>query len=175
MSLELDPRDVYNLSSANVIIISESQFNMGVLFQTLSGLGFDNLEQCKRLETAKELMATRAFDLVIIEASQQSVDSYELVKWLRTETPPPSCFAPVIVTTAHIPQNSMSLALECGCDMVVKKPFTPTILLERIVWIGRPDRQFVFSDGYVGPQRPSAPTDVNADDMTQQIADDLFA
>lgn len=166
--------DHYNLASASVLLVCDCQFSMGILVQAMSGLGFLNLNQCKTAPVAKDLISGEAFDVIIVEASKRSTAGLELIKWLRTETPPPSCFAPVLITSAHTPQDAMAQAMDSGCDMIIKKPFTAGVLLDRIVWMGRPDRQFVFSDGYVGPERRTAQTDMLETNLQQQIADNFF-
>lgn len=44
-------------------------------------------------------------------------------------------------------------ARDCGAHYIVKKPLTPVVMLERILWIARESRPFIECDVYVGPER----------------------
>ena len=36
---------------------------------------------------------------------------------------------------------------------MIKKPIAPVVMLERIIWVSKSGRPFLFSDEYVGPDR----------------------
>ena len=44
-------------------------------------------------------------------------------------------------------------ARDCGGHIIVKKPFAPIVMLERIIWVAKEGRPFLFSGEYVGPDR----------------------
>jgi hypothetical protein len=44
-------------------------------------------------------------------------------------------------------------ARDCGSHITVKKPFSPLVLLERIIWVAKEGRPFLFTDRYTGPDR----------------------
>ena len=55
--------------------------------------------------------------------------------------------------TAHTPARDVVRARDCGGHIIVKKPFAPIVMLERIIWVAKEGRPFLFSDNYVGPDR----------------------
>jgi len=61
--------------------------------------------------------------------------------------------APVLMTTSHTPRSQISRARDCGANIIIKKPFPPITVLERIIWSSKEGRKFLFSDTYVGPDR----------------------
>jgi len=59
----------------------------------------------------------------------------------------------VLMTTSHTPRSQVSRARDCGANIIIKKPFPPITMLERIIWSSKEGRKFLFSDVYVGPDR----------------------
>ena len=47
----------------------------------------------------------------------------------------------------------MEKSRDCGANFVITRPFTPEILLQRIFWVAKDERQVVVADTYVGPAR----------------------
>ena len=75
------------------------------------------------------------------------------MRWLRRETPRPACLAPVIMLTGHAAPSKVKKSRDCGASFVVTKPLTPGVLLQRILWLARDEREFVEGAIYVGPDR----------------------
>jgi CheY-like chemotaxis protein len=59
----------------------------------------------------------------------------------------------VIMLTAHGEKEDVELARDAGVTEYVVKPFTAKTLFDRIVWLVENPRSFIFSKGYVGPER----------------------
>ena len=55
--------------------------------------------------------------------------------------------------TGHASASHVRKSRDCGASFVVTKPLTPTILLQRIVWLSTDEREFIESETYVGPDR----------------------
>ena len=81
------------------------------------------------------------------------MDGYDFVKWLRRETPSPMCATPVIMLTGHAASSKVIKSRDCGASFVVTKPLTPAVLLQRIRWLAKDEREFVQCESYVGPDR----------------------
>jgi len=75
------------------------------------------------------------------------------VQWLRRDTQEPNCYAPVLITTGHTPTGDIVRARDAGGHFIIKKPIAPIVLLERIIWVARAGRGFLFTGTYVGPDR----------------------
>ena len=57
------------------------------------------------------------------------------------------------MTASHIRRGRVAEARDCGANFVVTKPFSPTLLLERILWVARDSRPFLEVGDYLGPDR----------------------
>jgi CheY-like chemotaxis protein len=145
--------DRVNLARSTVLLVDHNQKSLDMLSSIFHGFGVK--QQIKRSSSAEavETIETRDVDLVLIDCSMPGMDGYDFTRWLRRETPAPMRYTPVILLTGHAAQSKVRKGRDCGASFVVTKPLTPTVLLERILWLGADERQFVESDGYVGPDR----------------------
>ncbi len=145
--------DRVNLARSSVLLVDHNQKSLDMLSSIFHGFGVK--QQIKRGSSAEavEVMETRDVDLVLIDCSMPGMDGYDFTRWLRRETPPPMRYTPVVLLTGHAATSKVHKGRDCGASFVVTKPLTPSVLLERILWLGADERQFVESDGYVGPDR----------------------
>lgn len=153
MALDPASRSRFNLEKATVLLLDDTPIGMSILVQIVTGLGAKKLHRCTSVEMAQEAAAKYELDLAIVDSMAQSGAGYDFVKWLRTEAQEPNCYTPVLLTTAHTPARDVVRARDCGGHFMIKKPFAPIVMLERIIWVAKEGRPFLFSNGYVGPDR----------------------
>jgi CheY-like chemotaxis protein len=151
----LDPasRARFNLERASVLLLDETPMGMSILVQIVTGLGAKNLHRCSSVDEAQTVVTEQLIDLAVVDSLAPSGGGYEFVRWLRTSKHDPNCYAPVMLTTSHTPARDVSRVRDCGGHIVVKKPIAPVVMLERILWMAKAKRPFVYADGYVGPDR----------------------
>lgn len=145
--------DRVNLARSTVLLVDHNQKSLDMLSSIFHGFGVKQQMKCGSTQDAVSIMQTRDVDLVLIDCSMPAMDGYDFTKWLRRETPPPIRYTPVILLTGHAAQSKVHKGRDCGASFVVTKPLTPTVLLQRILWLGADERQFVEADTYVGPDR----------------------
>lgn len=151
--MPIDLRHRRHLDEADVLLMEPSEHSLSILVQIVTTLGAKRLYRCKSLDEAREVASGQPVSLAIVDVCPPSMETYAFVRWMRRETPMPTCQAPLLLTSADIPSSHTQEIFSCGADALVRKPITPTGLIERIVWATRPDRQFVVTDTYVGPER----------------------
>lgn len=152
MALDVASRARFNLERAVVLLLDETQLGMSILVQIVTGLGAKNLYRCTSLEAAQEIAAQHEIDLCIVDALEGG-KGYDFVQWLRREASEPNCYVPVLITTAHTPTSDIVRARDCGGHFIIKKPIAPIVMLERIIWVAKAGRPFLFTGTYVGPDR----------------------
>ncbi|MGA0605840.1 response regulator transcription factor [Phenylobacterium sp. VNQ135] len=153
MSLDAASRARFNLDRAAVMLLDDTPLGMSILVQIVTGLGAKTLYRCTTVEQAQEVASNYELDLAIVDGMAPSGQGYDFVRWLRTEAKEPNCYTPVLVTTAHTPASDVVRARDCGGHIIIKKPIAPKVMLERILWVAKEGRPFLFSGGYVGPDR----------------------
>ncbi|MEO8114967.1 MAG: response regulator [Phenylobacterium sp.] len=153
MALDPASRARYNLEKASILLLDDTPLGMSILVSIVTGLGAKALYRCTTVEEAKVVATNHELDLAIIDGMPPSGAGYDFVKWLRTSTQEPNCYTPVLLTTSHTPAADVARARDCGSHIIIKKPYAPIIMLERIVWVAKEGRPFLFSGDYVGPDR----------------------
>jgi DNA-binding response OmpR family regulator len=153
MGLDPNSRARFNLKDASVLLLDETQLGMTILVQIVTGLGAKNLHRCSDIESARTAVENNQIDLAIVDSLAATGEGYDFVEWLRRDAGEPNCYTPVLMTTSHTPRSQISRARDCGANIIIKKPFPPITVLERIIWSSKEGRKFLFSDTYVGPDR----------------------
>ena len=142
-----------NLEKVEVLLVDDSVPSLNLLSQVLLGFGIGNLTRADSAKTAQTLLRERTFDLVISATNMAGVDGYELVKWLRRGALEANRYLAVILVSGHTPPSQVFKARDSGANFTVAKPISPKILLERILWSAKEERQFIECDSYLGPDR----------------------
>jgi len=153
MALDVASRARFNLERAAILLLDDTPMGMSILVQIVTGLGAKTLYRCGSVEQAQEVAAQYEIDLAIVDAMAPEGKGYDFVEWLRREAQEPNCYTPVLITTAHTPASDIVRARDCGGHFIIKKPIAPIVMLERIIWVAKAGRPFLFTGTYVGPDR----------------------
>lgn len=152
---------VFNLTDAVVMVADESPFSMEVTIQALQGFGVRVKYAVRTAAEAIEILKLHAIDLLLVDCE---MDGHQLVRWLRRSGLEPNACVPVIMTASHVRQSRVADVRDCGANFLVTKPFSPAVVLERIIWVARDNRPFLEAGDYSGPDRrfkASSPRDEN--------------
>jgi CheY-like chemotaxis protein len=153
MALDPASRARFNLERATILLLDDTPVGMSILVQIVTGLGAKQLYRCSNVEQAQEVAISHQIDLAIVDSLSPSGGGYDFVKWMRQSAAEPNCYTPVLVTTAHTPARDVTRARDCGGHILIKKPIAPVVMLERIIWVSKEGRTFLYSDDYIGPDR----------------------
>ncbi len=146
-------RSRFNLEKSSILLMDSTVLGMDILIQILTGFGAKAIHRCTSMSEGVEVCQKNDLDLIITDTVLQEGDGYEFVSWLRRSGPQNNRFVPVLMTASHTPRSQVMRARDCGAHFILAKPLTPTIMLERLLWVGREDRQFLACDSYAGPER----------------------
>jgi CheY-like chemotaxis protein len=163
VALDPNSRARFNLSKTVVLLLDPTPVGLEILTQILKGFGARQILRCSTVEDAKARVLEQQIDLMVVDTIAESGEGYEFVRWLRKGVPEPNRHAPVLLTAAHTRTSDVTSARDCGSHFIVTKPLAPIVVLERIIWIAREGRAFLFSDGYVGPDRRFGRQEVKTD------------
>jgi DNA-binding response OmpR family regulator len=141
-----------NLTRASVLVIDGSPHSLDLVVQILRGFGAENVARCSTLEEADKFARTKTFDLIVIDPGIEGGQGYTFISELR-HAASPNCHAPVVLTTGHVRRSDVARGRDTGANIVVAKPVSPNVLLQRIQWVARDKRPFVEVGKYIGPDR----------------------
>jgi CheY-like chemotaxis protein len=148
-----DPEAELNLGNARILLVYDNPRSMDILSGILLGFGARVIQRAPGVAEAQRMLQTRPFELVIADCDVAGSDGFDLVHWLRRSKNEDNAFTPVILVTGHTQITKVHKARDSGASFIVAKPVTPTVLLERILWVAHDPRSFVEVGAYIGPDR----------------------
>lgn len=167
-----------NLERATVLVLDDNGASLDILSQVVSGFGVKQLYRAETVADAQAFIRTKTFDLIISDVQMPVTDGIEFIEWLRREGGETNRYIPVILVTGHTRTSQIFKLRDAGSNYVVAKPITPKVLLERIFWVAREERQFIECDSFIGPDRrfkhegPPPGTDGRRkDDLPAEVGD----
>jgi DNA-binding response OmpR family regulator len=148
-----NPKGWINLERAKILLLEDQATALNIMTQIISAFGCQRFYRCGSVEEAKEVISTEELHLIFVNANLKESPAYDFINWLRTSNIQPNAFTPVIMVTGHTQRRNVERARDCGANIVLSKPVSPTSTLERIAIIAREKRPYVSCATYVGPDR----------------------
>ena len=143
-----------NLSKATVLLLQNNQAELDIMGQVFIGFGVRAIRKCLTLAEADDCIRSGVvFDLLIVDCDMPGGAGFDFVTRVRRMEDGDNRLAPIMLVSGHTIPSSITRARDCGANFVVAKPITPKVMFDRVMWLAREERQFVVSDGYVGPDR----------------------
>ena len=153
MARVASPTDRINLAHSSVLLVDHNQRSLDMLSSIFQGFGVREQTKCGSSTDAVRLVQTRSIDLILIDSAMPEMDGCDFTRWLRRETDAPLRHTPLIMLTGHAASSQVLKSRDCGASFVVTKPLTPSVLLQRILWLGVDERSFIECESYCGPDR----------------------
>lgn len=144
---------IFNLRRANVLVVDDCPFSLQLTSQVLLAFGVRARFQCRSAAEAEAILASEAVDLILADCDMPGKDGYQLVAELRRSGNELNAYCPAILLSSHTRRSKVLSARDCGANFIITKPLSPSLLLQRILWVARDPRSFLESPGYVGPDR----------------------
>jgi CheY-like chemotaxis protein len=151
--MALDPQIRINLDRSVVLLVEHNTQALEALNAMFRGFGVRKQFKCTSGSEAMHYIKTQEIDLIVTDASMPDMDGYDFIRWLRREAPEDRRFTPVIMLTGHAARSMVEKSRDSGANFVIARPFTPELLLQRVFWVAKDERQMVVSENYVGPDR----------------------
>lgn len=145
-------QDRMKLKGITTLVADSDSHALVILQQMMRGLGMDPPTVAHGGQEARTLLESKNFDLCLLEADLPDISAADLIRDLRRK-PPPLKFLPVIVITGYSHLRNVMAARDAGAHSVVKKPVSPQSLYDHIAWAAQPNRNFIETDTYIGPDR----------------------
>lgn len=140
-------------ANCTVLLIDDVRESLNLLTLVVKGFGFGQVLRSRSAEDAMRTLSRETVDLIVVDCAMPEMDGYDFVRWLRRDKETGARHVPVVMLAGHASADRILRGRDCGANYVVRKPITPALLLERIVWVSRERRSFVECATYVGPDR----------------------
>jgi DNA-binding response OmpR family regulator len=125
----------FNFSKASVVIVDRSVLSLKVLSGMLAGFGFRKVHRFETLREGIEHVKSGPVDLIFLDPDSYGSEAYDFVRWIRSERTGEIAMCPVIMVSGYTPIRQVTASRQCGADFVIAKPFSTTVMLERILWV----------------------------------------
>jgi CheY-like chemotaxis protein len=153
-AMKIDPGSQrFDFNGVKIMVVDDSSPSLDLISKVLLGFGVTDRVLCQTVSEASSKLSSQKFDLIIADAEMPDEDGFDLTRWLRSDRNGPNFTAPVLIASGYTPLSKVAQARDAGANLVVLKPVVPGILLSRIRWLAKAQRQFVESPGYCGPDR----------------------
>jgi CheY-like chemotaxis protein len=142
-----------NLSAFKVLLIDDNPQALDILSSVVKGFGVGSQIKCQSAIEGADIVKKQPLDLILVDCVMPEMDGCDFVRWLRRDSPEATRTMPVVMLTGHAAESTVQKSRDCGASFIVTKPLTPNVLLQRILWLGVDEREFITCETYVGPDR----------------------
>lgn len=147
------PSTRLGLKGVEPLIVDDNNQSLEVVSAILMGFGINKSTRCNSVAEARDALASRIFDVVIVDCEMPDEDGFDLVRHIRGNPNAGNFTVPILMMSAATPQTKVETGRDCGANFTIAKPVSPTVLLERLLWIAQSNRMFISDPGYAGPDR----------------------
>lgn len=137
----------FDFREAWVLMVDQSAGFMDIAAQMLRGFGFKKFDRFADLDRYSERRQELAPDLILIDPFPERDRALAFIESVRKREAVDGSSMLVIVVTSKPSAQVVTAARECGADYVVAKPFSPKVLLDRILWSANADAELEFATG----------------------------
>ena len=113
-----------------LLVVDDDENNRYTLTRRLRQQGYNNVVTAENGRRALDLLATRHFDLVLLDIMMPEMDGYEVLESIKAD--PKLRQIPTVVITALDEIDSVVRCIELGAEDYLTKPFNPTLLRARV-------------------------------------------
>jgi two-component system chemotaxis response regulator CheY len=134
------------IDSLNTLVIGAQRSSMLLTRSMLGMTGVKSVTGFENMMQALNHLISYEINLVMIDAECKPISGLKFVKVLRHSTTSPLCFIPVILTCSEPTPNYINLAMKMGAQHVLNRPFSTSMLRDRLLWILNDKRQMHLKD-----------------------------
>jgi CheY-like chemotaxis protein len=142
-----------DLRRMQILVVDDNSASRQVLSQILMGLRARSSQMVDSAREAREQLALRRYDLLVIDLEMPDEDGVSLTRFVRRTFDQPNYATPIIILSGAPSREKMLAARDAGANAVIRKPLAPAALAERIQWLASAAREFVRSESFCGPDR----------------------
>ena len=153
MGAALDLSARINLKRTSVLVLDSNPQSMDLIRRILNGFGVRAVHACQHVRDAERIFYDEALELVVIDPIFTDDSGFDFIRFMRREEASQNRCVAVIAALGHQTLGNVRRARDCGANVVVAKPLSPELLLQRIHWVARESRSFIVAPNYAGPDR----------------------
>ena len=146
----------YNFSDLGILILDDNDFAHSILRDILLSMKVKSIRHALNGADAFRAIKTDLPDIVIVDLLMAPINGFEFIKRVRAHGEDDVRHLPLLVVTAYSSMDYVTRARDIGAIEVLCKPISVAAVYDRFVYMRNSPRQFVRTEGYVGPDRRRA-------------------
>jgi CheY-like chemotaxis protein/HPt (histidine-containing phosphotransfer) domain-containing protein len=121
-----------DIEGYRVLLVEDNELNQQVATMTLSHFGL-KVEVANNGKEAVEMLATKTFDIVLMDVQMPIMDGYEASRLIRKEL---QLDVPIVALTANALKGESDKCLSAGMNDFITKPFDEVTMLKTMAkWL----------------------------------------
>lgn len=121
------------IQDTRFLVVDDFSTMRRILRNLLKELGFVNVQEAEDGVEALDKLRAQPFDFVVSDWNMPNMNGIELLKTIRAD--PRLRHLPVLMVTAEAKRENIIMAAQAGANGFVIKPFTASILDEKLMKI----------------------------------------
>ncbi|CAN7741680.1 adenylate/guanylate cyclase domain-containing protein [Rhizobium sp. LjRoot258] len=113
-----------------LLVVDDNEDNRFTLTERLKREGYGNVACASNGREALEMLATRSFDLVLLDITMPEMDGYQVLEHLKADTTLRNI--PVVMISAVDEIDSVARCISLGAEDYLAKPFNAVLLRARV-------------------------------------------
>lgn len=145
--------DNVNLRGSTFLIADQNSYFSSICNSILRGFGATKIIEVHDAADAIKALTAYKIDLLLCDAKLPPTDGMQFTRSIRWDKECEFRTLPILIMTSDTRSTMVAKARDCGANMIVVKPVSPSSLYDRLAWVAFNTRKFVDSPNYFGPDR----------------------
>jgi len=117
------------MEQANVLLVEDDEASRYIYGTILTHRGY-TVRYARNGPQGLRMLREDAPDAVVLDIGIPGMDGFEVLERIRED--PEMCHLPVVVVTVHVFEADQRRAEQAGCDLFLKKPLEPSLLVNEL-------------------------------------------
>lgn len=146
-------RSSINIENLTFLIADANPFFGSLCQSILRSFGARKTVEVRNATDAIEALQAQKVSVLLCDVKLPPATGFDLVSRIRRNPAYDFRTVPILMMTNDPRVSVVSEARDCGANMVLAKPLSPSALFDRLTWVALNSRKFVDSPNYFGPDR----------------------
>jgi DNA-binding response OmpR family regulator len=143
----------YNFSDAHFVVLDSYRQAARLTADMLAAFGAPEPYVLNQPKQTEALLHSGSVDAAVVTLSNDIEATLRMIRSVRAGAEGAGRFVPIIALTGYSDHRAVAMARDAGVNFVVRRPISPSVLFDRLVWVANTARPFVDSPAYCGPDR----------------------
>jgi CheY-like chemotaxis protein len=142
-----------NIAGLSFLLADPNPHSTAIIHSILRGFGASRVIEARTNRDALQILNEQKIDLMMVEPNLPKGGGLAFIRSIRQDPNSPCRTVPILVITGDTRTSMIKGSRDCGANMVIAKPLSPSSLYERLTWVAFHPRKFIETANYFGPDR----------------------